>query len=490
MGKIKTAVVKVKGMWKTPAEGKYLTLKEIAHYCLYVLGVGTMITIINYVATVSFIPYYYKIDSIHAYIIVASSSILNIFAQTFLGNMIEKTQTKWGKYKPYILFSLPLFALLILLVMWIPQFENESTRVLYAYLTCLPVLMVSTFFNNMYQTMPTIITPDAQERADLMTPVGLVFGFAPSVLQVIVGPIRAHYIGLGKEYMALRIIGIIGVALGVVCVLSILRVKERVYKRKKDAAVPEEKLSFKQAFKILRKNKPLIVLCIALILGSMREFVNQFRYLILQFRISENVQTALNLSGIPLTIIGFGATVAMVLLPIATRKLDKHKIIIIFSLIGVAANGALGLIGYENIPIGTPSLIVITLLHFLSMVTPLYLLIPVMLGEIADYQQSVSGRRLEGYLQNMLFTIPGLFTFIFMIAAGLWQRQVGFELKDYSGIAEFTQAQQAVACRWFDAVTLISAVSTLLMVIVLCFYPLSRKKHAVAVENLKLETEL
>lgn len=116
-----------------------------------------------------------------------------------------------------------------MLAMWIPQYDNVTSTIIYAYVACVPSIAIAVFANNMYQTMPNVITPNHQERADIMTPVGLLVGFAPTIMNIIAGPIRSAYIDKGQEYMAMRIIGLISVILGAICIMFIVKVKERVY---------------------------------------------------------------------------------------------------------------------------------------------------------------------------------------------------------------------------------------------------------------------
>ena len=479
---------KTKSMWKVPPKGRYLTLKEMGCFGIYALGVAFMTSAVNYVATIAFIPYFYRIDSIHGYIIMALSSFVNMCILPFIANKMEKTKTKWGRYKPYIIFTLPLYTVLAILATWIPEMDVESNRIIYAYLTIVPLLIANGFFYNMYQTMPTLITPETQERADLMTPIGLIFGFAPSLLQIVAGPIRAHYLAINQEYMAIRIIGIISVAIGILCVLFILKVKERTYSIAAEED-REEKVKFFDAIKMLSHNKPLIILTVALILGSLREFTAQFRQFIIQFRFAENVDLALKVSGVPMTIIGFAFTVAMLILPITTRKMDKKNMLIMFTALPVLTNIILAAVGYERIPVGTASAVGITILHFIMQVSPIYLIVPIMLGEIADYQQATTGKRLDGHLQNLLFTVPALASQLMMIGISFIQEDViGFKLKDYQNLPSLNAAQSAIACQWFDVAAIISAVSGVLMIIVLLFYPLSRKKHAEIVKQLKAES--
>lgn len=480
--KVKGLALTAKGMWKTPLKGRYLTLKEMCYFGAFALGNSWLMNAVNYVTTVAFIPYFYRIDTIHAYVIVTIATFVNMLILPIIGNKIERTRTKIGRYKPFILGCIPIYAIFGILAMSIPQINNEGGRILYAYLTCAPSLVISTFCNNMYQNMPTVITPNTQERADIMTPIGLVVGFAPTVLQIVVGPIRAAF---GEaEYLAMRIIGMISVFVSIACMLFILKVQERVYDIKTDDK-GEEKVTLKEAFKMLAKNKPLIIFCIALVLGSLRDFTGQFRWLIIQFRFNADVEVAKQISGVPQTIIGFAATVSMLLLPIVTRKMDKKWIAVLFTVTSTLPNLILAIVRYENIPVGTPSLIGLTLLFFISCINPMYLLIPIMLGELADYQQYKTGKRLDGHLQNLLFVLPALATNVLMLCSYYLQKMVGFEAKDYADITHtLNAAEQMVACEWFDIVALISAVSGILLAIVMLFYPLSRKKHKEVMESL------
>ena len=506
----------VKAMWDKPLEGRFLNLKEILSFGMYSLGNSWIYNTIMLVITITYIPYFYGIDAIHGYIIYIGGSLINMFLVPLIGQAMEKKRTKWGRYKPYILFSLPLLALFTMMSMWAPQYSSKIDRVIYAYCSCVPVIAISTFANNMYQTMPNVITPNTQERADIMTPIGLIVGFAPTIMNIIVGPIRSAF--MGQEYVAMRIIGAIAVVIGSLCVMFILKVKERVYELEDNnrelieaqeaaaraesgeggvageiaeseispaevkaaeaetARADAEKLSFAESMKLLFKNKPLWILFAALVIGSLREFWMQFQPLAIQLRFAATTTEALNISGIPNTVIGFGVTVSMLLLPFCTRKLNKNWIIIIFSCLSLLSTAILGFVGFENIPQGTTSAVVLTLLFFLARVNPTYLLIPVMLGDLADYQQYKTGRRLEGHIQNFIMVIPVLMSFVFMLCGWVWQQEIGFEPSNYTDIEVVPQYLQDIATEWFTAAFLLSAASILGMIVILMFYPLSKKK--------------
>lgn len=554
--KIKKIWGVVKAMWYKPLPGRFLTLKEAGAFGIYALGNSWIYNSLLLVVAVTQIPYFYEIPAVHGYVIYILGTLITAIFTPIIGNAMEKKRTKWGRYKPYILFSLPALSLVTMLAMWIPQYDNVTSTIIYAYMACVPSIAVAVFANNMYQTMPNVITPNHQERADIMTPVGLLVGFAPTIMNIIAGPIRSAYIDKGQEYMAMRIIGLISVILGAICIMFIVKVKERVYELEvapdiafadnngsgseesaencvssevdsstvfaeanavasvsssetcedvesmppvasaTDATVqvipaPVKKGNALKDFFGLLGNKPLLILFLALIFGSLKEFYAQFRLLIIQLRFSSDVTTALDIMGLPNTIIGFASTVAMLLLPIVTRKMNKNHIIIMFTSLGMVVCAILGFVGIENIPIGTTSAVVLTILFFIACINPTYLLVPVMLGEIADYQQTKNGKRYEGYLQNYIFTIPGVFTQIAMLLAWIWQSAIGFEpaqiSKDIKELHFVAESTRAIANEWFNAAFLLSAASAALMIIILLFYPLTKKKSAEITAKLQSE---
>lgn len=536
----------VKAMWDKPLEGRYLNIKEILSFGLYSLGNSWIYNTIMLVVTITEIPYFYDIDAIHGYLIYIAGSLINMLLLPIVGQSMEKKRTKWGRYKPYILFSLPILALFTMMSMWVPQYNTEVDRIIYAYCSCVPVIAISTFANNMYQTMPNVITPNTQERADIMTPIGLIVGFAPTIMNVIIGPIRSAF--PTNEEVALRIVGAIAVVLGTVFVIFIVKVKERVYElndqnrelleaqaegvsaediederfvaaaegaeavaeeaeadlvietgqatglaavrerfkakaaerraRKAAEKASPDYLSFADSMKLLFKNKALWILFAALVIGSLREFWMQFQNLIIQTRFDEIPSVAVAVGGVPKTVIGFGVTVSMLLLPLCTRKLSKNWIIILFSSLSLLSIAILGFVGFGNIPQGTTSAVVITILLFIARVNPTYLLIPVMLGDLADYQQYKTGRRLEGHIQNFIMVIPVMLSFVFMLCGWVWQQDIGFEPSAYKGNIDipYTADLLNTASEWFTAAFLLTAASILGMIIILIFYPLSKKK--------------
>lgn len=470
-------------MWHTPQPGKFLTLKEIGFFAGYTFGISSLCHLIIVGVTILWIPYFYQIEQFHIFIILVVSALVNAIIQPFIATLMEKTNTKIGRYKPFILVSMPVLAILALMALWVPQFESETSRIIYVYFTCFPALIVSGFCNNMYQTMPAVITPNAQERVDMLSPVAMIFGLAPTLINIIFGALRSHFRDLEREYLAMRIMGAVFVVVGVIMTLFILKVKERVYKEEVVNTVIDKKdrLSFVDSFKLIFKNKPLLILGLALTLGSFRAISTLYFPLAIQLRFSEDMAVSLGISGFILLVVGTSAMIAAVLNPILTRKFSSNKIIIGFSIMLVISNFTMGFVGHANIDIGLESTLLLTMFHYIIGVNPIFLLIPIMMGEVCDFQQHKTGKRLEGQAQNLVFVIPGLILQIVLALTLFLQAHVGFDAMNYNSPDGtpliITPALQLAATTWFDYAAIISGVSGLLMIIVMAFYPLSKKKH-------------
>jgi Na+/melibiose symporter-like transporter len=479
---IKQTFKKLKDMWNLPPKGRYLTLKEMLSYSLSGAGVGSIYGTLMMVLTVVFIPYFYKIAAIHGYIISFVAGVCGLLFQPILGRLMEKSNTRWGKYKPFLVLMTPVMAALCIMVMWTPQYSIEKARIVYAYIVCIPAMFLGAAYNNLYYMFPSVMTPVAQERTNVWSISGLVLGLVPSVIGIILPIMRSLY--LDKEYLALRLMGVISAVIGMTLAFLILKVKERIFITAESKN--NEDVGIFKAIKLMSKNKPMIILAVALTLGCLRDFIGTYFTLIMQFRFGATIEQGLQISGAFSVVLGMGATIAMVTLPVISRKVSNKYIFISYTGIGILLNGVIAIIGINNIAVGLPTMLVLGISRFLVCLNCLHLLTPIMLGEIYDYQQCVTGKRLEGYIQAVVYQVVGLLTQVAMLAVGLLQTKVGFEQSVFSdfisggsggGATVLPQYLQEKLCHWINITYVISAVSGALMLAAMLFYPLTKKKY-------------
>ena len=395
--------------------------------------------------------------------------------------MLQNTKTKIGRYKPYIIGIAPVISLFVVLATWLPQVNSMTFRVVYAYCTCIPVLVLWNIWYNTFYMIPAAMTPVSQERTDMLSPVGLIMGFAPTVMNFIIGPIRAHFMSQGREYMAFRLMGLISTVIGVILVFLILKTKERIYETPQE----RENISVKEGLRLVMQNKPLMIYTLAMIIGSLRGVAEMNSYYIGQFRYGETTEQGLSLFSMLSPIVGFAATPAMLLLPFMTRKMNNKSIMIMWQAINAVAYGVLCIIGYENIPVGTPTAVVITVIRFVTGFNAVGTLTPIMLSEIYDYQQWKTGRRLEGFIQTFAVSMTGLVSQFAMFIPTFIQQKIGYQPMNFKNGAEYLPENIAIMNQWFNISAVITVVSGILFIAVMAFYPLSKKKYNQIMEELK-----
>lgn len=128
---------------------------------------------------------------------------------------------------------------------------------------------------------------------------------------------------------------------------------------------------------------------------------------------------------------------------------------------------------------GTSSAILITALRFVAAFNAIGSLQPLMLSEIGDYQQRLSGYRLEGFIQTLAYSAVLLVTQLCALIPAVIQGAVGFNPNDYEIVADapniLSAEKVAVADQYFNIAIWISVISGALMLICLFFYNLDKK---------------
>lgn len=108
--KIKELPKTLKVFWKTPPKGRYLNLKEIACFAGSAFGMSTVVTVVSGLITATQIPTIYNFNVIHGAWICLIASVLGLIIQPFFSKLLQNTNTRFGRYKPFILILAPILA--------------------------------------------------------------------------------------------------------------------------------------------------------------------------------------------------------------------------------------------------------------------------------------------------------------------------------------------------------------------------------------------
>ncbi|MFL6112439.1 MAG: glycoside-pentoside-hexuronide (GPH):cation symporter, partial [Catenulispora sp.] len=176
-------------------------------------------------------------------------------ADLFAGRLVDKAQTRWGKFRPFILFgALPLL-LMSVAVFSIPgPLHGTSAGLVWAYITYAALGLLYSLVNIPYGSLAAAMTQMPAERAKLAT--WRVYGSNLTILMLafVVAP---QIKGSGNLQRSLTITTLVFVVVGAVLYLfTFLTAKEQVQRD-----VPQ--VSLRQSFATLKTNRPLIMLCVS-----------------------------------------------------------------------------------------------------------------------------------------------------------------------------------------------------------------------------------
>ena len=204
---------------------------------------------------------------------VADTALLMLIARMFdvvtdplMGSLADRTQSKWGTYRPWLIYGAIPFGLIFALLLYTPDFGIVGKRI-WAYTFYLLMMAIYTAVNVPYGSLLGVMTDDDNEKNQFSSfrmvgayAMGFITLFSFPYLQKMVGGSEQH------QYAVLGIFfGVIAAAGTLACGLM---TKERL------KPVRAEKFSFKP-FADLVKNKPWIYLTL---IGICTNFFNGFRY--------------------------------------------------------------------------------------------------------------------------------------------------------------------------------------------------------------------
>ena len=170
-----------------------------------------------------------------------------------IGVLADRTNTKWGKFRPWILLTAIPLGAIALLAFTTPDFSYQG-KVIYAVVTYTLLLLFYASNNLPYSALSGVITGDMGERNSMSSYRFVAVMFAQFFVQVfMLGIIKSagngdKAIGIEKVMTVLAIIGTI------MLLITFLTTKERIIPK------PEQKSSIREDLSDLMKNKPWVIM--------------------------------------------------------------------------------------------------------------------------------------------------------------------------------------------------------------------------------------
>ncbi len=172
-----------------------------------------------------------------------------------MGIIADRTNSKWGKFRPYLIWSSGPLAIIGVLTFITPDF-SVTGKIVYAYITFTLVMMAYTAVNIPYSALLGVISPNSQERTSVSTFRFVLAFIGAFIVQGLTLPLVSFF-GGGNQALGFPLtMAVYGVLACILFYITFSTTKERV-------VVPEtQKSSLKEDVKNLLKNKPWMYLLV------------------------------------------------------------------------------------------------------------------------------------------------------------------------------------------------------------------------------------
>ncbi len=322
----------------------------------------------------------YGISAAAAGTIMLVARFWDMISDPIMGIIADRTHTRWGKFRPYILWMALPYSVLAVLAFTTPNLGNTG-KIIYAGVTYILLMSVFTAINLPYSSLGAVMTSDSYERAGLNS-YRFIFAFIGQFIVSGTALSLALYFGKGdnaKGYQYTLIL--FSIISFILFMITFKTTKERVQPPK------AQKESLREDFRNLFKNKPWVILFFVGIISFIMFAIQNlsiayyFKYYIGR---EENVQL--------FNVIG---TVALIVAipfskPLA-KRFGKKNVFLASSLLS----------GFFFILLYLPGVNNITLIYLFNILAkmsyaPAVPLLWTMLADTADYSEWKTGRRATG----------------------------------------------------------------------------------------------
>jgi glycoside/pentoside/hexuronide:cation symporter, GPH family len=229
-----------------------LSIKEKVGYSL-----GDMASNLYFQIVMSFIPIFYTdvfgLPAAALSVMFLVTRLWDAVNDPMMGMIADRTNTKWGKYRPYLLLLALPFAIISVLTFTTPGFEDTG-KLIYAYVTYTLMMMFYTAVNVPYSALMGVMTPSNEERTSLSS-----FRFVAAFMGALIVQSSILYLvkffGNGDDVVGWQwAVGTLGGLAFILFAITFFTTKERVSPPK------EQKSDFKQDLKDLFTNKPWLLI--------------------------------------------------------------------------------------------------------------------------------------------------------------------------------------------------------------------------------------
>lgn len=494
--KIGSLIDNVRYYWNDPPKGKYMNFKEIAAYAvggigsyfIISMGMALLVSTTNMIVGGAI-----GIAPMDMYVLYLISTLANIPLTAIRANKVDNTRGKGGKYRPYLISMGIPSAIIAIVYVWFPY------NALYSIFTqpmlgkdggyiakCVVVLLLNlglqyyfNFFNDAYTNLIHVLSPNTQERTDVLAIKSVVYSLAPSIMNIVL-PIIAQVAANNNLYdikvyrISYPIFAIIGMLLTVVVYAN---TKEKIVQAKTHTI----QISFIDSFKAVAKNKYFWIIALAGWIGFLESAYGNI--LTWSFNYGHTCNGAQ--FAVIQTLIGNASLWGMLLAPICIRKWGKKNVLVAVNLGNVVCILAM-IIDMRNIWWLFICVYFNWLVGAFEQITT-----PAIQADIRDYQQYRSGERIDGMFATVL-TIGNLVTLLTSSVLPMVYEKYGvYEGNGYASsfdILDVNTGDPNLLYKLMTVLIIMAAAGAFLNTVPYFFYDFNEKKQKSVIRVLKIRS--
>lgn len=396
---VQTLLTDVKHYWNKPPAGRYMPFKEIAAYSVGGIGACFIFTVVQAISLSVgnfIIGNAIGIEPTKIYLLYVIA-ILSSFPLTALrANIIDSARSKKGKYRPYLLYMGVPTVILAIGFVWMP-YEHMSMpfKMITVLFFNIGFQFFYMFFNEAYENLILVLSPNTQERTDTATVKSVVYSLAPSIVNIVM-PMAAKFLTNGDmtnlklyrfAYPPMLILGIL------LSIMVYANTQEKIIQAKTHVV----QVKFIDAVRAVAKNKYFWIISLAGWIGFLESSYNTILQWLYQY---QHACTEGQFALIQ-TINGNAALWGMLMTPWAIRRFGKKRVLLVTNFLNVVFLASIYPIVVNVDPRMCIWLVLICLFSNGVVGAFAHVLNPSIQGDIRDYQQYITGERIDGMFSTV-----------------------------------------------------------------------------------------
>ncbi len=452
-------VKEVTSHWSKPGKGKFVSYKEVLNLGLGGMGqqfVMIMTAYLGLSAGNTLLGSTLGLRPMHLQYMAMVQTVLGVFFCILRGKIVDNTRTRYGRFRPYIaLMGFPIVLLTAIFIFLPFETMSYTSKLIATFAFAITVSMVSPLFTDTYSELQTVITPNSEERTNVLAINSLIYSFAPTVAYFII-PLLSQLTGGYTDIRTYRYIivpmAVLGVSLNL---FTAFGCKERVVTSQNYV----QKVGVLEGVKEIYKNKHWWLRTVAGWIGFLEGACGViFGWIYIYGTQDMTTYALLN------TVLGSASGIAMVITPALMKRLGNRTLLLVHNSLNVL------FVTMMTFTFRIPLLFFI-FLYLNSLVNALSIVYnQAMHSEVKDYQQYISGKRMD-----FMFGVADLIGTPVTMVTGMVIPYV-YECMGLTTNYDILY-DPSVRNTMFYILCVLSIIGAILNLIPFSFYSLSREKH-------------